>query len=104
MCRNIRTLFNFAPPATEEEMRSAALQYVRKLAGATRPSAANQAVFDEAVEEVFAATERLIHGLTTKAPARTREEEAVKAKARYEKRFGPRTRPPLVDASSMEEA
>jgi hypothetical protein len=88
MCRNIRTLHNFAPPATETEVEAAALQYVRKISGSARPSQANQAVFDAAVREVAAATQRLLDGLVTSAPARDREVEAAKAKARSQARFG----------------
>lgn len=87
MCRNIKTLANFAPPATEEEIRASALQFVRKLSGTTRPSRANQAAFDQAIDEVTAAAERLIHSLTTTAPPRSREEEARKARARSLQRF-----------------
>ncbi|MDP3969140.1 MAG: DUF2277 domain-containing protein [Nocardioides sp.] len=87
MCRNIRTLHNFAPPATDEEVAAAALQYVRKVSGSTRPSQANQAVFDEAVREVTAATQRLLEGLTTTAPPKDREVEAAKARARAELRY-----------------
>lgn len=83
MCRNIRTLANFAPAATDDEIRAAALQFVRKLSGTTRPSRANAAAFDRAVDEVTAAAERLIRSLTTHAPPRDREEEARKARARY---------------------
>ncbi|MCO6509859.1 MAG: DUF2277 domain-containing protein [Aridibacter famidurans] len=88
MCRNIKTLHNFEPPATEDEVRAAALQYVRKISGCTRPSAANAEVFDLAVEEVSAATLKLVGSLTTNAPPKNREEEAAKAKARAEARFG----------------
>lgn len=88
MCRNIRTLFNFDPPATEEEIRASALQYVRKLSGSTRPSRANAEVFERAVEEVVAATRRLLDGLQTQQPPRDREQEAAKAKARSARRFG----------------
>jgi hypothetical protein len=87
MCRNIKTLANFAPPATEEEIRASALQFVRKLSGSTRPSRANEAVFNRAVEEVTAAANRLIGSLTTTAPARNREEEARKAQERARERF-----------------
>jgi hypothetical protein len=87
MCRNIRTLFNFDPPATEFEMRAAALQYVRKLSGSTKPSAANEDVFAEAVEEVTRATQKLLSRLETKAPPRDREVEAAKAKARSAARY-----------------
>ena len=88
MCRNIKTLANFAPPATDEEIRASALQFVRKLSGTTRPSRANEAVFDEAVEEVTAAATRLIESLKTNAPPRNREEEARKAQERSRARFG----------------
>jgi hypothetical protein len=88
MCRNIKTLANFAPPATDEEIRASALQFVRKLSGTTRPSRANEAAFNHAVEEVTAAASRLIHSLTTNAPPRTREEEARKAQERSAQRFG----------------
>jgi hypothetical protein len=87
MCRNIRTLHNFAPPATEEEVHDAALQYVRKISGSTKPSAANAEVFDRAVEEVAVATQRLLGGLVTSAPPKDREVEAAKRRARAEKRF-----------------
>jgi hypothetical protein len=88
MCRNIKTLANFAPPATDEEIRASALQFVRKLSGTTRPSRANEAAFNHAVEEVTAAARRLIHSLTTNAQPRTREEEARKAQERSAQRFG----------------
>jgi hypothetical protein len=88
MCRNIRTLFNFEPPATKEEIRAASLQFVRKLAGTTRPSKANEAAFDRAVDEVAAAAERLLAALVTTAPQRDRDVEAAKAKERSTKRFG----------------
>jgi hypothetical protein len=87
MCRNIRTLANFEPPATDEEIRSAALQFVRKLSGATKPSRANQPAFDLAVEEVAAAATRLLGSVTIAAPPRNREEEAHKARLRAQKRF-----------------
>lgn len=80
MCRNIKTLHNFAPPATDEEIRASALQYVRKLSGSSKPSRANQAVFDHAVEEITSATTRLLASLVTSAQPRTREAEAAKAK------------------------
>ncbi len=89
MCRNIRTLFNFEPPATELEIRDAALQFVRKLSGFTVPSKANEAAFDRAVAEVAATARTLIAGLVTTAEPRTREAEAAKAKARSAARFGP---------------
>jgi hypothetical protein len=87
MCRNIKTLANFAPPATEDEIRASALQFVRKLSGANRPSRANELAFNRAVEEVTAAANRLIHSLTTSAPPRNREEEARKAQERSRERF-----------------
>ncbi|SBT65758.1 hypothetical protein GA0070622_2765 [Micromonospora sediminicola] len=90
MCRNIRVLNNFEPPATEDEIGAAALQYVRKVSGTTRPSAANEAAFDEAVRVITAATRTLLDGLVTKAPRRDREVEAAKAKARAAERYGPR--------------
>lgn len=86
MCRNIRTLHNFEPPASDEEIRDAALQYVRKLAGTRKPSHANQEIFDQAVEEIADATMRLVRGLVTSAPPRSREEEREKARARFTKR------------------
>lgn len=88
MCRNIRTLHNFEPPATTDEVHAAALQYVRKISGSTKPSAANQAAFDEAVLEVAAATRHLLEHLTTNAPPKDREVEAAKARARAELRYG----------------
>ena len=87
MCRNIKTLANFEPPATDDEIRASALQFVRKLSGATRPSRANEAAFDRAVEEVTDAARRLIDSLTTSAAPRHREEEARKAHERAVKRF-----------------
>jgi hypothetical protein len=87
MCRNIRTLHNFDPPATEDEVHASALQYVRKISGSTKPSQANQEAFDEAVEEVVAVTAKLLDSLVTTAPPKDREVEAAKAKARSEKRF-----------------
>lgn len=87
MCRNIRTLANFAPPATEDEIRASALQFVRKLSGTTKPSRVNQAAFDQAVDDVAAAAGRLIRSLTTSAPPRNREEEARRAKERARARF-----------------
>jgi hypothetical protein len=87
MCRNIKTLANFEPPATSDEVRASALQFVRKLSGATHPSRANEAAFDRAVEEVTASAERLIQSLQTKAPPRNREEEIRKARERAQKRF-----------------
>jgi hypothetical protein len=87
MCRNIRQLHNFDPPATSEEVRAAALQYVRKVSGTTRPSRANQAAFDEAVEAVAHATAHLLEHLTTSAPPKDREVEAAKARARAQARY-----------------
>ena len=87
MCRNIRTLHNFAPPATREEVRAAAVQYVRKISGSTRPSQANQDAFDRAVDDVAAVTERLLEELTTTAPPKDREVEAAKARARAATRY-----------------
>lgn len=87
MCRNIRTLHNFDPPATEEEVRASALQYVRKISGSTKPSRANEEVFEAAIAEVEAATHRLLDGLVTSAPPKDRELEAAKARARAEKRY-----------------
>ena len=87
MCRNIRTLHNFEPPATAEEVQSAALQYVRKVSGSTRPSQANQAAFDRAVREVTDATQRLLDALTTSAPPKNRETEAAKARERAAARY-----------------
>ncbi len=84
MCRNIRPLHNFEPPATEDEVRDAALQYVRKISGTTKPSRANQEAFDRAVEDVAAATSRLLAELVTTAPPKDREVEAAKRRARYE--------------------
>lgn len=88
MCRNIRTLFNFVPPATDDEVRAASLQFVRKLSGFTVPSKANQAAFDTAVDEVAAVARRLIDGLVTTSEPRDREVEAARARARNAVRFG----------------
>lgn len=88
MCRNIKTLFNFEPPVTPDEVRSASLQYVRKISGFNKPSKANEAAFAEAIEEIVAASTRLLHRLETSAPPRNREEEAAKARARSLERFG----------------
>jgi hypothetical protein len=88
MCRNIKTLFNFDPPVTEEEIRAASLQFVRKISGFTNPSKSNEAAFLAAVEEVAAVSGRLLRGLETAAPPKNREEEAAKAKARGMARFG----------------
>ena len=87
MCRNIRTLFNFEPPATDEEIRASALQFVRKLSGFTHPSKANEAAFNNAVDEVSDVARRLINSLETAAPARDREVEAAKARERARARF-----------------
>jgi hypothetical protein len=87
MCRNIKTLANFAPPATDDEVHASALQFVRKLSGTSRPSRANEAAFDQAVAEVTAAARRLIDSLQTNAPPRDREEEIQKAKERSRRRF-----------------
>ena len=88
MCRNIRTLFNFDPPVTPEEVRAASLQFVRKISGFNKPSKANEAAFDAAIEEVSQAATRLLGSLQTSAPARNREDEAEKAKLRAAERFG----------------
>ena len=88
MCRNIKTLFNFDPPVTDEEVRAAALQFVRKITGFNQPSKTNQASFLAAVEEVAALSSRLLRSLETAAPPKNREEEAAKAKARAAERFG----------------
>lgn len=88
MCRNIRTLFNYEPPATREEIRASALQYVRKVSGSTRPSKANREPFDRAVDEVAAATQRLLDAFVTSAPPRDRAVEAEKARARARARYG----------------
>ena len=87
MCRNIKTLYNFAPPATEDEVRASSLQFVRKLSGFTRPSKANEDAFNLAVDEVSAAARRLIDSLVTNSPPRDRDIEAAKARARSAKRF-----------------
>lgn len=91
MCRNIKTLFNFDPPATHEEIHAASLQFVRKLSGYNKPSQANQAAFDEAVDEVSRVATRLLEQLTTRSPPRDRELEAQRAKARNARRFGRET-------------
>jgi len=88
MCRNIRTLFNFDPPVTPEEVRAASLQFVRKISGFNKPSKVNEVAFDAAIEEVSDAATRLLSSLQTTAPARNREEEAIKAKQRAAARFG----------------
>ena len=87
MCRNIRQLHNFDPPATEEEIHDAALQFVRKVSGSSKPSQANAEAFDLAVDEVTAATRKLLGSLVTQAPPKNREEEAAKRRAKYEARF-----------------
>jgi len=87
MCRNIKTLFNFDPPVTDEEIRAASLQFVRKLSGFNKPSKANEAAFLSAVDEVAAVARKLLHSLETSAPPRNREEEAAKARARAAQRF-----------------
>ncbi len=89
MCRNIKTLFNFDPPATDEEVRAASLQFVRKLSGFTAPSKANETVFKQAIDEVAGVARRLLDQLATNAPPKNREEEATKAKARAAERYGP---------------
>ena len=88
MCRNIKTLFNFDPPATDEEIRAASLQFVRKLSGFTAPSRANEAAFNQAIEEVFDVARRLLDSLETTALPKNREEEAAKARARAAVRYG----------------
>jgi hypothetical protein len=91
MCRNIRVLHNFEPPATNEEIHAAALQYVRKVAGTTKPSAANEAAFEAAIDAVAAATATLLDSLVTTAQPKDREVEAAKARAKAAERYGPRT-------------
>jgi hypothetical protein len=98
MCRNIKTLANFEPPATDDEIRASALQFVRKLSGTTRPSRANEAAFEQALEEVTAAARRLIHSLTTSAPPRNREEELRKARERGRKRFASTPAAPAIES------
>jgi hypothetical protein len=93
MCRNIKTLFNFDPPVTPEEVRAASLQFVRKISGFAKPSKANEGAFLTAVDQVAAVSARLLEELETNAPARTREEEAAKARLRNEQRFPPRATP-----------
>jgi hypothetical protein len=88
MCRNIKTLFNFDPPVTPEEVRAASLQFVRKISGFAKPSKANESVFLAAVDEVAEVSARLLHSLETNAPPKNREEEAARAKARAAERFG----------------
>lgn len=88
MCRNIKILFNFDPPVTDEEVRAASLQYVRKISGFNKPSKANEKLFQAAVDEIAAVSARLLHSLETNAPPKDREEEAARAKARSAVRFG----------------
>jgi hypothetical protein len=99
MCRNIKTLHNFAPPATEDEIRASSLQFVRKLSGFTKPSKANEEAFDRAVDEVTRVAQELLNSLVSNAPPRDRETEATKARARSAKRFGPSTVPVVVGHS-----
>lgn len=96
MCRNIKILFNFDPPATDEEIQAAALQFVRKVSGSTKPSKANEPAFNAAVEEISASVQALLDSLVTNAPAKNREEERLKAQQRAAKRFGA---PSLIEAS-----
>ena len=91
MCRNIRTLFNFEPAATDEEVRAASVQFVHKISGFTAPSKANEAAFDQAIDEIFVVARRLVDDLETNAPKKNREEEAAKAKARAADRYAPRS-------------
>jgi len=88
MCRNIKTLFNFDPPVTDEEVRAASLQFVRKITGFNKPSKANEAAFLSAIDEIAGVSIRLLHALDTNAPPKNREEEAAKARARAAERFG----------------
>ena len=88
MCRNIRTLYHFEPPVTDDEVRAASLQFVRKVSGFTKPSAANQPAFDQAVDEVAEVVHRLLESLVTSAPPRNRDVEAAKGRARAAKRYG----------------
>src|SRR5262245_63828739 len=99
MCRNIKTLHNFSPPATDDEVRASAIQFVRKLSGFTKPSKQNEAAFDHAVEQVTLAARELLDSLVTTAAPRDRGVEAAKAKARAAERFGPKTEPPPQPAS-----
>jgi len=92
MCRNIKTLFNFEPPVSADDVRSASLQFVRKISGFTKPSKANEVAFDAAVDEIARASTRLLRSLETTAPPKNRHEEAARAKARALKRFGPTSR------------
>ena len=93
MCRNIKMLFNFDPPVTDEEIRAASLQFVRKVSGFTKPSKANELAFNQAVDDITAISARLLASLETNAPPRSREEEAAKAKARNAQRFGAQRQP-----------
>ena len=95
MCRNIKNLFNFDPPVTSEEVRDASLQFVRKISGFHKPSRANEAAFNTAIDEIAASAGRLLRSLETSAPAKSREEEAAKARARSQERFG-RTDSPVT--------
>jgi hypothetical protein len=88
MCRNIKTLFNFDPPVTDDEVKAASIQFVRKITGFNKPSKANEEAFEAAIEEIAAISRRLLHSLETTAPPKNREEEAAKAKARAAERFG----------------
>ena len=88
MCRNIKILFNFEPPVTDEEIRAASIQFVRKISGFSKPSKANESAFTAAIDEIAGASNRLLRSLETNAPSRSREEEAAKAKARAAERFG----------------
>lgn len=88
MCRNIKNLFNFDPPVTSDEVRDASLQFVRKISGFNKPSRANEPAFNAAIDEISASAERLLQSLQTSAPVRNREEEAAKARARAQERFG----------------
>jgi hypothetical protein len=97
MCRNIRTLHNFAPPATEDEIRASSLQFVRKLSGFTRPSKGNEDAFNRAIDQVTLAAQELLNSLVTNALPRDREVEATKARARSAKRFGPSTVPIVAE-------
>jgi len=100
MCRNIKTLANFAPPATEDELRASAIQFVRKLSGANRPSRANEAAFNRAVDEVTAAARQLIRSLTTTAPPRNRDEETRRARERARDRFAEPRRSAFAEPKS----
>ena len=102
MCRNIRPLFNFEPPATDSEIRASALQYVRKVSGYTKPSQANETAFNDAVERVAALTKALLDALVTQAPPKDRAVEAGKAKARAAERYTPRTQVSPTRAGSLQ--